>query len=274
MILIWLGELITDHGIGNGISLIIFAGIVSRLPQLIQQGLLASSSTGGNGGGVVSTLVFLSIGLLTILSIVFIYQGQRRVPVQYPTKRMVGRGVQFGSAQTTYLPMQVNSSGMIPLIFAQSLLIFPALLSQYLIGNNVKWLANIALWTGTYLANTTLWYYWFTYFVLVVVFTYFYAYIIWQQQNISENLQKQGAFIPGYRPGEPTHKYLNLILNRITLGGALFLGIVAILPFFSSVGGNQLLSSASLLIVVGVVLDTVRQLDAQMVMRNYTGFLS
>jgi len=274
MILIWLGELITDHGIGNGISLIIFAGIVSRLPQLIQQGLLASSSTGGNGGGVVSTLVFLSIGLLTILSIVFIYQGQRRVPVQYPTKRMVGRGVKFGSAQTTYMPMQVNSSGMITLIFAQSLLIFPALLSQYLIGNNVKWLANIALWTGTYLANTTLWYYWFTYFVLVVVFTYFYAYIIWQQQNISENLQKQGAFIPGYRPGEPTHKYLNLILNRITLGGALFLGIVAILPFFSSVGGNQLLSSASLLIVVGVVLDTVRQLDAQMVMRNYTGFLS
>src|SRR5437868_10218076 len=274
MILVWIGELITEHGIGNGISLINFAGIVSRIPQLIQQGFLASTSTGVNGGGIISIAVFLLIGLLTILSIVFIYQGQRRVPVQYPTKRMVGRGVKFGPAQTTYIPMQVNSSGMIPLIFAQSLLIFPALLSQYLIGNNVKWLANIALWTGTYLANTTLWYYWFTYFVLVVVFTYFYAYIIWQQQNISENLQKQGAFIPGYRPGEPTRKYLNLILNRITLGGALFLGIVAILPFFSSVGGNQLLSSASLLIVVGVVLDTVRQLDAQMVMRNYTGFLS
>jgi preprotein translocase subunit SecY len=178
------------------------------------------------------------------------------------------------SAQTTYIPLQVNSTGMIPLIFAQSMLIFPALLSQYLIGNHIEWLASAAQWTGTYLANTTLWYYWFTYFVLVIAFTYFYAYIMWQQQNIPENLQKQGAFIPGYRPGEPTRKYLISILNRITLGGALFLGIVAILPYVSRVGGNQLLSSAALLIVVGVVLDTVRQLDAQMVMRNYSGFLS
>src|SRR6266567_1974909 len=277
MILVWIGELITEHGIGNGISLIIFAGIVNRLPQLIQQGFLASSSLGSNGGSIVSILVFLSIGLLTILSMVFIYQGQRRVPLQHSTKRMVGRdgrAMLVGSTQTTYIPIQVNSSGMIPLIFAQSLLIFPALLSQYLVGNQIKWLADAALWTGTYLANTTLWYYWFTYFALVVIFTYFYAYVIWQQQNIPENLQKQGAFIPGYRPGEPTRKYLNTILSRITLGGALFLGVVAILPFFSRLGGNQLLSSASLLIVVGVVLDTVRQLDAQMVMRNYSGFLS
>ncbi|HYX50015.1 MAG TPA: hypothetical protein VE843_09760, partial [Ktedonobacteraceae bacterium] len=160
-----------------------------------------------------------------------------------------------------------------PLIFAQSMLILPALLTQYLIGSHIKWLSNTALWTGTYLANTSLWYYWFTYFALVVVFTYFYAYIVWQQQNISGNMQKQGAFIPGYRPGEPTRKYLSTILNRVTLCGALFLGIVAILPFVSRVGGNQLLSSAALLIVVGVVLDTVRQLDAQMVMRNYSGLL-
>jgi len=277
MILVWIGELITEHGIGNGISLIIFAGIVTRLPQLIQQGFLASSSLGSNGGGIVSILVFLSIGLLTILAMVFIYQGQRRVPLQHSTKRMVGRdgrAMLAGSTQTTYIPMQVNSSGMIPLIFAQSLLIFPALLSQYLVGIQIKWLADAALWTGTYLANTTLWYYWFTYFALVVVFTYFYAYVIWQQQNIPENLQKQGAFIPGYRPGEPTRKYLSTVLSRITLGGALFLGVVAILPFFTRLGGAQLVSSASLLIVVGVVLDTVRQLDAQMVMRNYSGFLS
>ena len=275
MLLIWIGELITERGIGNGISLIIFAGIVSRLPQLVQQGFLATTSTGGNGGnGVVSIGVFLFIGLLTILGIVFIYQGQRRVPVRYPTKRPVGHGLLAGSSEITYIPMQVNSTGMIPLIFAQSILIFPALLSQYLIGDSVKWLSSGALWVGTYLANTSLWYYWFTYFVLVVLFTYFYAYVVWQQQNISENLQKQGSFVPGYRPGEPTRKYLSILLNRITLCGALFLGVVAILPFVARVGGNQLLSSAALLIVVGVVLDTVRQLDAQIVMRNYSGFLS
>ena len=149
-----------------------------------------------------------------------------------------------------------------------------SLFGQYFIGSNVKWLSSTALWISTYLANTSLWYYWLLYFAFVVAFTYFYAYIMWQQQRIPENLQKQGTFIPGYRPGEPTRKYLSTILTRITLGGALFLGIVAILPFVARVGGNQLLSSAALLIVVGVVLDTVRQLDAQMVMRNYSGFLS
>jgi len=271
MILVWLGELITENGIGNGISLIIFGGIVSRIPQLISQGYLAATSTTGS---IVSIAVFLVIGLITIVGIVYIYLGQRRVPVQYPTKRMVGRGMLVGSAQTTYIPMQVNSAGMIPIIFAQSMLIFPAVLSQYLATSDVKWLANVANWVGTYLANVTLWYYWAIFFVLVFAFTYFYAYVVWQQQNIPENLQKQGAFIPGYRPGEPTSRYLATILNRITLAGALFLGIVAVLPFFARVGGNQLLSAAALLIVVGVVLDTIRQLEAQMVMRNYSGFLS
>jgi len=271
MILVWIGELITENGIGNGISLIIFAGIVSRIPQLISQGYLAATSTTGS---VISIAVFAIIGLLTIIGIVYIYLGQRRVPVQYPTKRMVGRGMLVGSAQTTYIPMQVNSAGMIPIIFAQSMLIFPAVLSQYLVTSNVSWLASVAQWVGTYLANSTLWYYWAIFFVLVFAFTYFYAYVVWQQQNIPENLQKQGAFIPGYRPGEPTSRYLTTILNRITLAGALFLGIVAVLPFFAKVGGNQLLSAAALLIVVGVVLDTIRQLEAQMVMRNYSGFLT
>jgi preprotein translocase subunit SecY len=271
MILVWIGELITEKGIGNGISLIIFGGIVSRIPQLITLGYQTATSA---TGGIVGIAVFLIIGLLTIVGIVYIYQGQRRVPVQYPTKRMVGRGMLVGSAQTTYIPMQVNSAGMIPLIFAQSMLIFPAVLSQYLVSSDVKWLANAATWVGLYLANTTLWYYWAIFFTLVFAFTYFYAYVVWQQQNIPENLQKQGAFIPGYRPGEPTSKYLSTILNRITLAGALFLGIVAILPYFARVGGNQLLSAAALLITVGVVLDTVRQLEAQMVMRNYSGFLS
>src|SRR5438105_1878618 len=274
MILVWLGELITENGIGNGISLIIFGGIVSRLPGFVSQGYTASTTSGGSGSGVVSIVVFLFIGLLTILGIVYIYQGQRRVPVQYPTKRVVGRGMLVGSAQTTYIPLQVNSAGMIPLIFAQSMLIFPAVLSQYLVSSDVPWLAASAQWVGTYLANSTLWYYWAIFFALVFAFTYFYAYVVWQQQNIPENLQKQGAFIPGYRPGEPTSRYLTTILNRITLAGALFLGVVAILPYIARVGGNQLLSAAALLIVVGVVLDTIRQLEAQMVMRNYSGFLT
>ena len=273
MILVWLGELITENGIGNGISIIIFGGIVSRIPSFIQQGYTAST-TGGSGAGIVSIAVFLLIGLVTILGIVYVYQGQRRVPIEYPTKRMVGRGMLVGTAQRTYIPMQVNSAGMIPLIFAQSMLIFPAVLSQYLANSSTSWLSAASLWVANYLINTSLWWYWAIYFVLVVAFTYFYAYVVWQQQNIPESLQKQGAHIPGYRPGETTRKHLDEILRRITLGGALFLGIVSILPYVARVGGNQLLSSAALLIVVGVVLDTVRQVEAQMVMRNYSGFLS
>ncbi len=274
MILVWLGELITENGIGNGISLIIFGGIVSRLPQSVQQGYVSATTGSGTGGGIVSIAVFLLIGLITIVAIVYVYQGQRRVPVQYPTKRQVGRGMLVGSAQTTYIPIQVNSAGMIPLIFAQSMLLFPAVISQYLATSTTPWLKNTANWVGTYLVNTSQWWYWLLYFGLVVAFTYFYAYVVWQQQNIPENLQKQGAFIPGYRPGEPTNRYLTNILNRVTLAGALFLGILSVLPFVARVGGNQLLSAASVLIAVGVVLDTVRQLEAQMVMRNYSGFLS
>jgi preprotein translocase subunit SecY len=272
MVLVWFGELITEKGIGNGISLIIFGGIVSRLPSFFQQGALAATSAGGSS--VVSITVLLLIGALSIVAIVYIYLGQRRVPVQYPTKRMAGRGLLVGSSQTTYIPLQVNSAGMIPLIFAQSMLLFPSILSQYLATSSTPWLRQSAIWLTTYLVTTTQWWYWAMYFLLVVVFTYFYAYVMWQQQNIPENLQKQGAFIPGYRPGEPTDRYLTAILSRITLAGALFLGIAAVLPFVARIGSNQLLSSASLLIAVGVVLDTVRQIEAQMVMRNSTGFLS
>lgn len=271
MILVWLGELITENGIGNGVSLVIFAGIMSRLPQSISQGYVSSSSSGGSGSAVVSIAVLVFIGLVTIVGIVYVYLGQRRIPVQYPTKRMVGRGLLVGSAQTTYIPMQVNSAGMIPLIFAQSMLLFPAVISRYLGTSTTPWLRDSAQWIATYVVNTNLWWYWAIYFLLVVAFTYFYAYVVWQQQNIPENLQKQGAFIPGYRPGEPTSRYLLTILNRITLAGALFLGVVSVLPYAAH---TQLLSAASLLIAVGVVLDTVRQLEAQMVMRNYSGFLS
>ena len=274
MILVWLGELITENGIGNGISIIIFVGILSKLPGTVQSGFLSVTSGGGTSSGVVSLVVFLIIGLITIIGIVYIYQGQRRVPVQYPTKRMVGRGMMVGSAQTTYIPIQVNSAGMIPLIFAQSMLIFPAVISQYLATSTTPWLRDTAQFIATWVVNTNTWWYWAIYFLLVVMFTYFYAYVVWQQQNIPESLQKQGAFILGYRPGEPTSRYLYSILQRVTLAGALFLGIVAVLPFVARVGANQLLGSAAILIAVGGVLDTIRQLEAQMVMRNYSGFMS
>jgi preprotein translocase subunit SecY len=271
LIMVWLGELITENGIGNGISLIIFAGIVSSIPSLIVSGYNASAS--GNSG-IVGLISFALVGLVLIGGIVYMYQGQRRVPVEYPTRRAVGRDLLVGSAQRSYLPMQINSAGMIPLIFANSLLIFPAVFSRYLGTSSIPWLRNAATWIGSYIANPSLWTYWAINFVLVVAFTYFYAYVLWQQQDIPGNLQKQGAHIPGYRPGEATRRHLNAILNRITLAGALFLGFAAVLPFIVTLGGSQLLSSAALLIAVGVVLDTVRQIEAQMAMRNYAGFLT
>lgn len=272
MILVWLGELITEKGIGNGISIIILANILSNLPKYVSQGVTAAQS--GGSTAVVSIGVFILVGIITIIGIIYIYLGQRRVPVQYPTKRSVGRGMLVGSAQTTYIPMQINSAGMIPLIFASSMLLFPTVIVQYLSTNSTPWVSATALWIATNVINTSDWWYWAMNFLLVVAFTYFYAYVLWQQQNIPENLQKQGAFIPGYRPGEPTSKYLFTILNRITLAGALFLGVITVLPFIARVGGSQMLGAASLLIAVGVVLDTVRQLESQMVMRNYSGFLS
>src|SRR5260370_2625024 len=272
MILVWLGELITEKGIGNGISLIIFANIVSRLPQFLQQGY-TTASTGGSSG-VVSIGLFLIVGFLSIIGVVYVYQGQRRVPVQYPTKRTVGRGMLVGAAQTTYIPLQVNSAGMIPLIFASSMLLFPTVIAKYLATSKTPWLQHTAAFLTTTLLNTTQWWYWAMECFLVIAFTYFYAYILWMQQQIPEHLQKQGALLPAYRPREPTSRYLRNLLNRVTLAGAAFLGIVTFTQYFTRVGGNQLFTAASVLIVVGVVLDTVRQLEAQMVMRNYSGFLS
>lgn len=272
MILVWFGELITEYGLGNGTSLIIFAGIVSTLPGWIKQ-FIVTARGAGSSSGVVSIVIFILVGILMMVGMVYLYQGQRRIAVKYPTKRQVGRGIMIGSSQTTYIPMQVNSAGMVPLIFANSLLLFPTLVARYLSTSAIKWLASGAQWVVTYLANTTLWSYWLAYFVLVVGFTYMYAYMQWEQQNIPETLQKQGAYVSNFRPGEPTRKYLLSILSRLTLAGALCLGLAAVMPFLVQVGGVQLLSTTKVLITVGVVLDTMRQFDAQMVMRNYVGFL-
>lgn len=271
MILVWLGELITEYGVGNGISIIIFAGIVSTLPSNIQQDIVTATTSGGGGSAVINLAIAWLLGLLLIVGMIYLYLGQKRIIVRYPTKRRVGKDMLIGATNATYIPMQVNSVGMVPLIFASSTAIFPALLARYLTASPVKWLSDSALWISTYLTNTKLWSYWVLYFVLVVAFTYFYTYVQWEQQRLPEVLQKQGAVIPGQRPGAGTAKYLLTILNRLTLAGAFSLGVAAILPLMISAGG---LDSTKLLIVVGVVLDTVRQVNAHIQVRTYKGLLS
>jgi preprotein translocase subunit SecY len=276
LFMVWLGELITENGIGNGISILIFANIMVSVPQLIGSALVSSSSTGGglSSGALVSILLYGGLGLAMIFSMVCVYQAQRRVPVQYPTKRRSFGGIHSGQ-QSTYIPLQVNSAGMIPIIFAQSILLLPTVLSNFLTFSSHKNIANIFNSVRQVLdPSQTI--YWVLFGILVALFTFFYATVIWEQQKMAENLQKQGAYIPGIRPGPSTDLYLKKILYRVTLGGAVFLGVVAIIPAFfnSNTTISSSLSAASLLIVVGVVMDTMKQIEAQMVMRNYSGFLT
>ncbi|GCE30364.1 protein translocase subunit SecY [Dictyobacter alpinus] len=273
MILLWLGELINEKGIGNGVSLIIFGGILATLPQTLKQGYLALMNSGGSGA-VVSGVIFLVVCLLAVMGMVYMYMGQRRVPIHYPTRRVVNKDMLVGQSKTSYIPLQINSAGMVPLIFSSSLLLFPSILIRS-IGTSTApaWLREATNWIAVWIFNPSNWIYWGMNALLVFSFTYFYAYVLWQQQKIAENLQKQGAFVSGLRPGESTNRQLMTILNKITLGGALFLAVITILPFFTRIGGTQLLSSTSLLIAIGVILDTVRQLEAEMALRNYKGFL-
>lgn len=266
VLLVWMGELITQNGVGNGVSIIIFAGIVATLPQFVAQSLVAPAN-------FLALVIFALLGLATVAAIVYVYEGQRRIPVQY-ARRL--RGTRWYGGGSTHIPLKVNSAGMIPLIFASSIMIFPGTLASYFVGVENELIAGAArLIYDTFYVGTS-WLYWALYFVMVVAFTFFYTLVIFQQQNIAENLQKSGAFIPGIRPGRPTAEYLYRVLTRITWGGAVFLGVVAVLPFLSQHITNVqalTLSSTGLLIVVGVVLDTIRQLEAQLLMRNYRGFI-
>lgn len=272
MLAIWLGELITEQGIGNGISVIIFAGIVAGAPSglfnLLQIRFLFN------------LVAFVLITIITVVVIVYLNEGTRRIPVQYG-KRVRGRKMYGGASQI--IPLRVNMAGMIPLIFAQSIIAFPAILVSFLPdGSITRWI------TDNLGSNSGFWY-WTLYFLLVVGFTYFYTDVMMQNQNLSENLQRNGGFIPGIRPGRRTQDYLNRIMRRITLVGALILGLVAILPGFmeiiiAAVYGSaaaqsfaqnpaNVIGPSGLIIVVGVVIDTMRQLEAQLMMRNYGGFL-
>jgi preprotein translocase subunit SecY len=268
MLLVWIGELITENGIGNGVSIIIFGGIIASLPSAIG-GLVSGGTLGENVAG---TIFFVAIALLTIVGVVLINEGQRRIPVHHAKRVRAGR--QYGG-NTTNIPLKVNSAGMIPLIFAVSIMVFPGMVANFLQSSGTDWVRSLAVNISQWLSPNTVPYN-IVYFFMVVGFTFFYTMVVFQQQRIPESLQRQGAFIPGVRPGRNTAIYLQRVLTRITIVGALFLGIIAILPFIAArITGvqNLLLSSTSFLIVVGVAIDTMRQLEAQLMMRNYEGFI-
>ena len=266
MLAVWLGELISEKGIGNGVSVLIFAGIVGRIPVAFGQ----TASTAG-AENTFNLLLFLIMGLFVIAGIVYVNEAVRKIPIYY-ARRM--RGSRMTGGESTHLPLRLNQGGVIPIIFAVSLVLLPSSVGTYLSGAKNPAIHNFALW----LAQTfdpAGWIYNVVYFVLVVGFTYLYTAVIFNPKKIAEDIQKAGGFVPGIRPGTATEKYLNFVTKRITLAGALFLGTIAIFPSIAKeITGIQtlLLGGTGILIVVSVVLETVKSLEAQLVMRNYEGF--
>ncbi|MDP2920482.1 MAG: preprotein translocase subunit SecY [Dehalococcoidia bacterium] len=272
MFLVWMGELITEYGIGNGVSIIIFAGIVTGYPTMIGQGVLVA------GQQFIGLFVFALIMLATIVMIIVFTEAHRRIPVQYARTQFRG-GRMYRSGGGTHIPLRVNSAGMIPLIFAMSLVLFPGMIASYFANpqgaepNLANQIVNI------FSPDTSLplgLVYWAAYFLLTLFFTFFYTMVIFQQQDLPGMLQRQGGFVPGIRPGKNTESFLNNIITKITLTGALFLALIAVIPFLaSSITNVQViqLSSIGLLIMVGVILDTMKQLEAQLTMRRYEGFI-
>ena len=272
MFLVWLGELITDYGIGNGISIIIFAGIVTGYPAQIGRAVI------GGAGQVAGLVVFALLILATIVMIVVFTEAHRRIPVQY-ARTTFRSGRMYRSTGGTHIPLRVNSAGMIPLIFAMSLVLFPGMIASYFQApagadpNFANHIMNIFSPSTSLPLGIV---YWALYFLLTLGFTFFYTMVIFQEQDLPGTLQRQGGFIPGIRPGKQTESYLNNIVTKITLAGALFLAVVAILPFIARTVTNVQavqLSSMGLLIMVGVVLDTMKQMEAQLTMRRYEGFI-
>ena len=266
LFLMWLGELITEKGIGNGVSLLIFAGIVADLPNNIRQMLITYDPS-----KIPSYLLFFGMSLLIIAGVVLINEARRNIPVSY-AKRV--RGMKTYGGVSTYLPLNVNPAGVIPIIFALSILLFPGMVANFLVGTG-GWVGNIAKSVGDFFQDP--WVNGVLYFILVCLFTYFYTAVTFDPKAISSNLQKMGGFIPGIRPGESTANFMHYILNRILLIGALFLGTIAVMP--SIIGGITgvtsflfLIGGTSLLIVVSVVLETMRQINAQLQMREYESF--
>lgn len=277
MFAIWLGELISEYGIrGQGLSLVIFAGIVSQIPQNILTLWLDEQNRW------ILLAAMLLVIVATVLAIVYVQQGRRNVPIMYPQKSQVFYAIQRGKSvrmpQPT-LPLMVNLSGMIPLIFASAILQFPAIIASYFVSSDTQWLSSISTSIQNFFNPTGVnsWGYWVLYFIMVVSFTYFYTTVIFEQQNYGDNLKRSGAQIPGVHSGPATQRYLSRIQSRITLPGALLLGTVAIMPFLlqlalpaaSSSAGIFLLSSSGLLIVVGVVRDTFMNIEAELKLHGY-----
>jgi preprotein translocase subunit SecY len=263
--LMWLGELITEKGIGNGVSLIIFAGIVSGLPTGASQMIATFDST-----QIFTYAILLAVLLITIAGVVMVTEGQRNIPVSY-AKRIRGDKT-FGGVQS-HLPLRVNQAGVIPIIFAMSIMLFPGMIASFLMRASNATVAHIATSVNSLFQNQ--WFYGIMYFVLVVAFTYFYTAVVFDPAKISENLQKQGGYVPGIRPGKTTADFLYKIMNRITLTGSIFLGAIAVLPFIISGITNiqsMQIGGTSLLIVVSVVIETIKQIESQLVMRDYEGF--
>ncbi len=274
MLAVWLGNQITEQGIGNGLSIIIFSGIIARAPSNLIRLLTSSTQP------IFQLVLFIVLTIIGIIGVILVQEGVRRIPVQYG-KRVRGRR-QYGGA-STHIPLKVNSVGMIPLIFAQSIITFPALIAGLFPDGPLR--QSITATFGQQQGG----FYWMTFFLLVFGFTYIYSDIMVGNQDLADNLQRNGGFIPGIRPGRNTQTYISRVVRRITFVGALFLGIIAVLPgfvdfinrvlfpteFVSGTAGNAalVLSGSGLIIVVGVVIDTLRQLEAQLVMRNYDRFM-
>ena len=272
MFLVWLGEQITQYGIGNGISIIIFAGIISGLPDMIGRGILVGEQQ------VLGLASFILIALATTVLIVIFTEAHRRIPVQY-AKSVIKGGRMYRQSGSTHIPLRVNTAGVIPLIFAMAFIMFPGIIASYF-ANPETADPNFANFiVNTFSPNAAMplgLIYWGLNFLLVVFFAFFYTAVIFQQQDLPGTLQRQGGFIPGVRPGKHTEKYLNGVINRITWAGALFLAFVAIMPVISQEITNVQalqLSAFGMLIVVGVTLDTMKQIEAQLAMRRYEGFI-
>lgn len=264
ILLMWIGELISEKKVGNGISLLIFAGIISGLLQTVRQIFITFDVS-----QLFMLLGFAAIAIITVVGVVIINEGQRNIPVQYA--RQIRGNRTFGGT-STHLPLRVNMAGVIPIIFAISVVLFPSMIAQFLIHAKSAWLVSVANWTIELFNNQL--FYGITYFILVFAFTYFYTEVVFHPKRISENLQKQGGFIPGIRPGQATSEYLANTTHKIILVGALFLGIIAVLPlimqYFTGMQSFAI-GGTSLLIVVSVVIETVKQIEAQLTMREYDG---
>ncbi|HFC36179.1 MAG TPA: preprotein translocase subunit SecY [Candidatus Moranbacteria bacterium] len=263
--LMWLGELITEKDIGNGVSLIIFAGIVASLPNSISQMISTFDAT-----DLFNYILFALVGIFPIAAVVVINEGERNIPVSY-AKKVSGNKTLSGSS--THLPLRVNQAGVIPIIFAISIMIFPGVVANFFVNASNPNVAHFARFVSELFQNQ--WFYAGLYFLMVVLFTYFYTAVVFDPNKIAENLQKQGGYIPGIRPGNATAEYLSKIINRITLSGAIFLGAIAVLPLavqgITGVG-VMTIGGTSILIVVAVVIEMIKQIEGQLVMRDYEGF--